>query len=109
MAIELKSYQKGNSGCLVLSGELDAAAAPQVRVLVEEVLALKPGKLVLYVEELRFMASAGLRILIFAKQKQPDVQIYLIKPQPPIVDTLKKTGFYESVYVLEEELGEAAM
>lgn len=109
MAIELKSYQKGNSGCVVLSGELDAAAAPQVRVLVEQVLALKPGKLVLYVEELRFMASAGLRILIFAKQKQPDVQIYLIKPQPPIVETLKKTGFYESVYVLEEELGEAAI
>ena len=109
MAIELKSYQKGNAGCLVLAGELDAAAAPQVRVLVEEVLALKPGKLMLYVEELRFMASAGLRILIFAKQKQPDVQIYLIKPQPPIVDTLKKTGFYESVYVLEEELGEAAV
>jgi anti-anti-sigma factor len=109
MAIELKSYQKGNSGCVVLSGELDAAAAPQVRILVEEVLALKPGKLVLYVEELRFMASAGLRILIFAKQKQPDVQIYLIKPQLPIIETLKKTGFYESVYVLEEELGEAAM
>lgn len=108
MAIELKSYQKGNSGCVVLSGELDAAAAPEVRVLVEQVLALKPGKLVLYVEELRFMASAGLRILIFAKQKQPDVQIYLIKPQPPIVETLKKTGFYESVYVLEEELGETA-
>ena len=109
MAIDMKSYHKGNMGCLVLVGELDAAAAPQVRILVEEVLAKKPGKLVLYVEELRFMASAGLRILIFAKQKQPDVQIYLIKPQAPIVDTLKKTGFYESVYVLEEELGEAAM
>jgi anti-anti-sigma factor len=109
MAIELKSYQKGDSGCVVLSGELDAAAAPEVRIVIEQVLAVKPGKLVLYVEQLRFMASAGLRILIFAKQKQPEVQIYLIKPQAPIVETLKKTGFYESVYVLEEELSDAAI
>jgi|SRR3954464_4969179 anti-anti-sigma factor len=107
MPIELKSYSRGNSGCVVLAGELDATAAPEVRVVVERVLATKPGKLVLYVEELTFMASAGLRILIFAKQKQPDVKIYLIKPQPPIVDTLKKTGFYESVYILETELSDA--
>ncbi|HSE48737.1 MAG TPA: STAS domain-containing protein [Terriglobales bacterium] len=107
MPIEVKSYSKGDAGCLVLVGELDASAAPQVRIVVEEVLASKPGKLVLFVEELRFMASAGLRILIFAKQKQPEVQIYLIKPQATIVETLKKTGFYESVYV-EQEWSDAA-
>jgi anti-anti-sigma factor len=107
MPIELRSYRQGDAGCLVLAGELDASAAPEVRILVEQVLATKPGKLVLFVEELRFMASAGLRILIFAKQKQPEVQIYLIKPQPPIVETLKKTGFLESVYV-EQEWSDAA-
>jgi len=108
MPIQLKSYSKGNSGCVVLSGELDAGAAGEVRVVVEQVLATKPGKLVLYVEQLTFMACAGLRILIFAKQKQPDVKIYLIKPQAVVVETLKKTGFYESVYILEEELSDAA-
>jgi anti-anti-sigma factor len=108
MPIEMRSYSKGNAGCLVLAGELDATAAPQVRVVVEEVLATGPGRLVLFVEQLTFMASAGLRILIFAKQKQPNVKIYLIKPQATIVETLKKTGFYESVYILEEELSDAA-
>ena len=108
MPIALKSYHKGNAGCMVLAGELDAAAAQEVRVMLEQVLAARPGKLVLYVEELSFMASAGLRILIFAKQKQPDVQIYMVKPQAPIVETLKKTGFYESVYVLDTEWTEAA-
>jgi anti-anti-sigma factor len=108
MPIRLDSYSKGNAGYVVLAGELDAGAAPEVRVVVEQVLATKPGRLVLFVEELTFIASAGLRILIFAKQKQPDVKIYLIKPQPTVVDTLKKTGFYESVYILEEELSDAA-
>jgi len=108
MPIELKSYTQGGDGCLVLAGELDAAAAPQVRAAVEALLAPKPAKLVLFLEQLTFMASAGLRILIFAKQKQPEVQIHLIKPQPPIVETLKKTGFYESVYVEDEWSGAAA-
>lgn len=108
MPIEVNSYSKGNSACVVLAGELDASAAAEVRTVFDQMLATRPGKLVLYVEQLTFMASAGLRILIFAKQKQPDVLIYLIKPQPPIVETLKKTGFYESVYILEEELSDAA-
>ncbi len=50
------------------------------------------------------MASAGLRILIFAKQKQPGLRIYLVKPQPAIVDTLHKTGFYDGVYVTDAEV-----
>jgi anti-anti-sigma regulatory factor len=49
------------------------------------------------------MASAGLRILIFAKQKQPNLKIYLVKPQPAIVDTLRKTGFYDGVYITDNE------
>jgi anti-anti-sigma regulatory factor len=49
------------------------------------------------------MASAGLRILIFAKQKQSDLKIYLLKPQETVVDTLKKTGFYQSVYVVDRD------
>jgi hypothetical protein len=52
------------------------------------------------------MASAGLRILIFAKQKQPTLRIYVVKPQPAIVDTLRKTGFYDGVYVVDVEPAE---
>jgi anti-anti-sigma factor len=57
----------------------------------------------LAVEKLNYMASAGLRILIFARQKQPNLQIYLIKPQDLIIETLKNTGFYDSVYVLDND------
>jgi hypothetical protein len=49
------------------------------------------------------MSSAGLRVLIFAKQKSPNLTIYMVKPQAPIVDTLKKTGFYDGVYVTDTE------
>jgi len=79
------------------------AAAPALRETVDKVLSGKPAQLVLQVERLSFMASAGLRILIFAKQKQPNLKIYLVKPQPAIVDTLRKTGFYDGVYITDNE------
>jgi anti-anti-sigma factor len=49
------------------------------------------------------MASAGLRSLIFAKQKMgAGVDIFLVGAQPPIVDTLTMTGFHHSVTMLDE-------
>ena len=91
-----------------LAGELDAGSAPNFRTEIEKVAGQKPKRLVLFVKDLTFMASAGLRVLIFAKQKLgAEVPIYIISPQEPIVDTLEKTGFLQSVYVQPEYKDEA--
>jgi len=103
MALEIVSAVAGSTARIELSGELDGTSAPKLRQAVDEVLGSKPEQLILQVENLTFMASAGLRILIFAKQKQPGVKIYLVKPQEAIIDTLRKTGFYDGVYVTETE------
>jgi len=108
MPLDIKSSVEGTTGRLKLAGELDGASAPAVRTEVEKMLTNKLDRLVLLVEELSFMASAGLRIIIFAKQRQPQLKIYVVKPQEPIVETLKKTGFYDAVYVQDSEPGEAA-
>lgn len=101
MALDIQSGVDANTARIELAGELDGSTAPALRDTVDRVLAGKPAQLVLHVEKLTFMASAGLRVLIFAKQKQPDVKIYLVKPQPAIVDTLHKTGFYNGVYITD--------
>jgi anti-anti-sigma factor len=103
MALDIQSAVDAKTARIALTGELDASSAPALRETVDKVLSGKPTQLVLQVEKLSFMASAGLRILIFAKQKQPNLKIYLIKPQPAIVETLHKTGFYDGVYVTENE------
>lgn len=103
MALDIVSSVDGNTARIALTGELDGSTAPALRTEVDQVLSGKPAQLVLQVEQLSFMASAGLRILIFAKQKQPTLKIYLVKPQPAIVDTLHKTGFYDGVYVTDVE------
>ena len=103
MALDIESAVDGNTARIALTGELDGSTAPSLRTEVDHVLGGKPAQLVLQVENLSFMASAGLRILIFAKQKLPNLKIYLVKPQPAIVDTLHKTGFFDGVYVTDTE------
>lgn len=103
MPLTINSSSQGNSARLKLTGEVDGTTATNFRTEVDRALTSAPAILILDVEQLTFMSSAGLRVLIFAKQKQPALSIYVLKPQPPIVDTLRKTGFYDGVYVTETE------
>ena|ERR1700759_1694020 len=103
MALTMHSSTEGNTAKLRLVGEVDGTTASLMRTEVDKLLGSSPHLLVLQMEELTFMSSAGLRVLIFAKQKQPSLNIYVVKPQPPIIDTLRKTGFYDAVYVTEVE------
>ena len=103
MALKINSSLEGTTARLQLVGELDAGSSPAVRQEVDQLLSSSPRALILQVEQLSFMSSAGLRVLIFAKQKQPGLNIYVVKPQAPVIDTLRKTGFYDGVYVTETE------
>jgi anti-sigma B factor antagonist len=88
---------------VTLAGELDASAAPAFKAELEKVAAKNPRRLVLMLRGLEFMASAGLRVLIFAKQKMGGGgAIYVVGAQPSIVDTLDMTGFQHSVVMLPE-------
>ena len=87
---------------ITLTGELDAAAAPAFRADIEKAASQNVKRLVLMVKELGYMASAGLRALVFAKQKMgTQVDIYVIGAQPSIIETLELTGFANSVIALE--------
>jgi anti-anti-sigma factor len=87
---------------ITLAGELDASVAQEFRDKVDEAAAQKSRRLVLIMTDLEYMASAGLRSLIFAKQKMgAGVDIYVVGAQEPIVDTLTMTGFHHSVIMLD--------
>lgn len=88
---------------ITLTGELDASAAPEFKAAIQKVAGDKPRRLVLMLAGLEFMASAGLRVLIFAKQKLGSTtDIYVVGAQPSIVETLEMTGFHHSVVMLPE-------
>lgn len=87
---------------ITLAGELDAKAAPEFRAEIEKSVSPATKRLVLMVSDLEYIASAGLRVLIFAKQKLGDgVDIYVVGAQEQVQDTLEKTGFSRSVFSVD--------
>lgn len=102
MGFNISVEEGRGEAILKLFGELDAAAAPRFKEAIEKVAEAKPQRLVLLMDELEFMASAGLRVLIFARQKMgAGVSLYVVGSRGPVLNTLKMSGFHHSVYLQE--------
>ncbi|MDD4872496.1 MAG: STAS domain-containing protein [Kiritimatiellae bacterium] len=100
MALNISMDVNNGVAKIVLEGEVDASVSDKFKEAVEKAARQKPNRLVMFMDKLTFMASAGLRILIFAKQKMgADVNIYVIGASGPVLNTLKMSGFDRSVYV----------
>ena len=97
----LEMIEKGIAK-IALSGELDASAAPTLKAEVEKAAAQGAKRLVLLMDDLDYMASAGLRVLIFAKQKMgAKVDIFIVGAQDMVEDTIKKAGVHQGVVMLD--------
>ena len=87
---------------ITLSGTLDAGTAPEFQQLIEQAVENKSKRLVLLLGGVTFMASSGLRMLVFAKQKLgSEVDIYVIEAQEQVVETINMTGLNYSVIMLD--------
>ena len=98
MPLSIKVNQGESIATLSLSGEVDTKTAPD---LLKELTALnlkELSELRLNLSEVGFMSSAGLRAIVFAKQKMPhSAHLYLIGASDLIIDTVKKTGLSQAV------------
>lgn len=102
MSFTVHSEIKESVATFTLIGSLDSSSASTFQEEIQKIVGKDLTDVVLQVSELEFMASAGLRMIVFAKQKLGSkVQIYLVKPQDQILDTLQMTGFIHSVHIVE--------
>jgi stage II sporulation protein AA (anti-sigma F factor antagonist) len=87
---------------ITLVGEIDSLSAREFQKEIERMAVEAPDELVLMVEKLDFISSAGLRVLIFAKQKMgTNLAVYIVKAQESVVDTLEKTGLQHSFNIVD--------
>ena len=85
----------GEVSKIKLHGHIDASIAPALMEELKPLIAQKDKvkKLVFYADELEYIASAGIRAVVFAKQKLGGkVQVYLIGASDIILDVFKMTG-----------------
>lgn len=86
---------------IVLKGELDASTAPQFHDLIDEAAASGAVRLEIKAEQLGYLSSAGLRSLVFARQKMgDDVQIAVVGAAEPVTRTIRLAGFDHSIQLI---------
>ena len=102
MALTVSAEKTNEAFIITLAGSLDASSAPSLISEVEKAVADSAKRLVLLVKDLEYIASAGLRVILFAKQKLgSDADIYVIAPQEAVLHTLELSGFSQAVIVAD--------
>ncbi len=76
-----------------LNGRIDASNAESLQSELKKYIGQKITKLVFFAKDLEYISSAGLRAIIFAKQKiGVDAHVFLIQPPESIVNVIKMSG-----------------
>ena len=87
---------------ITLTGELDASTASVFKTEIEKAASQQARRVALLMSGLDYMASARVRVLVFAKQKMgANVDIYVVAPQDSIRETLELTGLQNALYILD--------
>ncbi len=85
---------KNDSIDIVLSGRLDTNNAPDLIEDLKSYIGRPVTDITFHADDLAYISSAGLRAIIFAKQRiNPKSTVHLIGAQQTIVDVIKLSGF----------------
>lgn len=88
---------------LSLTGSLDASAIPLLQQEFQKATQKPVKRLVLLLQDLECVTSAGLRALIFIKQKLgPDVDIYVVGATEQVLHFLRMGAFCEGITVMDK-------
>jgi anti-anti-sigma factor len=101
--LSVSVHTSSSTATILLVGELDAASAPAFHDTIEQAAAAGVSEVIIQANELTYMASAGLRSLVFARQKMGDeVRITVAGASAPVARTIRQAGFDRSVTLADE-------
>lgn len=85
-----------------LCGRLDATNTESLQSELKKFMGQKVSKLVFLAKDLEYISSAGLRVIIFAKQKVGvDAQIFLVAAPESILSVIKMSGLGNFMTLLD--------
>jgi anti-anti-sigma factor len=85
-----------------LVGELDSGAAPALHKVIEEAMRADVSSLELRAASLTYMSSAGLRALLFARQKMGEEgSVVLLGAPEEVTRTVRLAGLERSIQLTD--------
>jgi anti-anti-sigma factor len=97
VAFDATLSSDADTATILLAGELDASTAPRFHDAIDTAAATGAGRLVIQAEGLTYIASAGLRALVFARQKLGDgVAIVIEGATEPVARVIRMAGLDHS-------------
>ena len=98
MSFTARLTRNGTTALITLAGDLDALTAAQFGQEVDRAAEGEVERLVLDMTNVSYLSSAGLRSLVFARQKMADeVEIVLVGVNDEVEETIRLVGFHHSV------------
>ena len=98
--MEIKQEKNGNELTIYLDGRLDTTTSPKLEQELKDSLDDNTKKLVIDLEKLEYMSSAGLRVLLQAqKQMNKQGEMIVRSVNETIKDIFEVTGFSDILTV----------
>ena len=93
MTLTIRTIDENQIVTLVLQGDVDTKTAPELLEVLTTLKLKELSELKIDLAEVNFMSSAGLRALVFAKQKMNhDSIVSVVNTNDEIKDVIMKTG-----------------
>lgn len=94
----VKGKLVGEQVMIQLSGHIDSGNAPEVEQAIMEIIGEDHGKsLLIDAEELDYISSAGLRVILHLRKSHPELTIRNVKPD--VYEILDMTGFTQMMNI----------
>ena len=92
--MQIRKEQKGDVTVVAVSGKVDAVSSTELENELMAIINDNCRKVVLDVQDMFYISSAGLRVILAAGQAlYEDGQFVLARPQAEVLDILEMTGF----------------
>ena len=103
MNLKIESIDADGHWLLILKGDVDTKTAPSLLETLTQLNLSAIGELRIDMVAVGFLSSAGLRALVFAKQKMPyESRLILVGTNAEIADVITKTGLTQAVMLVSD-------